>query len=263
MKLIKAYFLFFSEHPILYNFIGFALNLLSLMIVNHNHHGDQFGIPSYFNLLNLLFVVNIILVYVVSNKYITRARNEIASASEEYFRNEWFRGVVYGDGTIDIVKKSLWGKGRIYYVLDTYSERSYNDKFTFNQKLKGRYGNTNMSINVSIKLEFDSSCDEKEIFQRLYERSLQDKESVKFKSLSLDDYVDYVFKKFNDKLQPELDALVTKYALREVSEPYVLDKATDMIIFPERIFSNVKNVKLCLSNLEFSSCKGMVEDCSL
>ena len=263
MKQIKSYFLFFSEHPIMYNFFGIALNFIYLIVVNlanqdHVYPGELLA-PKFYHLINGIFFFNIILVYLVSSKFITRKRNDVASDFEDYTDSEeWFRAVVYKDGAVEIVDKPLWGKGKVYYVKD---HRSFyrSDLFAFTQKLIGRYGNTNMTIDFSIKLEFDSPCDKKEIFQYLYQKHLQDKEDGQF--LLLDNYINYVFKKFNDKLQPKLDELVTRYATREISEPYLLDQAIEMVTFPERIFSNIKNTKLCLNNLEFSSCKGV--DCSL
>jgi hypothetical protein len=76
--------------------------------------------------------------------------------------------------------------------------------------------------------------------------------------LFMGDFIEYVFKKFNEKFQSKFDELTGKYALMKISQPYLLSEIIEVIIFPERIFSNVKNVKLCLGNPTFSSCKGMV-----
>lgn len=257
-KIVKSYFLFFSEHPIMYNFIGIALNFIYLTVVNHDAGPlKDVSAPKFYHLINIIFFLNIILVYFVSSRFITRKRNDIASGFEDYTdREEWFRAVVSENGEIIIVDKPIWGKGKVFFVRNPHEDF---EQFNFIQDLKGRYRNTNMNIKVSIELESDLPCDKKEIFKCMHNRYLEENKTGN--CLLLNNYMDYVFKKFNDKLQPELDLLANRYALREISEPYVLDKVIDMLVFPEKIFSHVKNVKLCLGNLKFSSCKGMV-DCS-
>lgn len=258
MKILKGYFLFFSEHPIAYNLIGIALNLIYLMIVCANSPDQEhFSAPKFYHLINIVFVLNTILIYVVSNKFITRKRNDEFSAFEEH-SSEWFRIIILKNGERIILDKPFWGKGKVYFVDSNGSV--YDEKeghISFKVSINGKYKNSNMSIPVSVTLKLNTICDKKEIFKALFIKCFEDNKEDNF--LLLDEYLKFIFKKFNEKFQPKFDELTGRYALMEISEPFLLSNIIDVIIFPERIFSNVENVEICLGDPKFSSCKGMVE----
>ena len=105
MKALKGYFLFFSEHPIAYNFIGILLNLVYLAIIFAiSPDQEDFSAPKFYHLINILFVLNIILIYFVSSKFITRKRNYEADEFEEY-SSEWFRIIILENGEKIIISR--------------------------------------------------------------------------------------------------------------------------------------------------------------
>lgn len=260
MKIVKGYFLFFSKHPIAYNFFGFLLNIGYLLVMNiGSTDPEHLLVPKFFGLINIIFLLNVILVYFISSKFITRKRNEIQDGFEVN-SSEWFRATVLKNGEKIVINKPLWSKEKVYFIPKPRSMyEACGGSVSFNVDLKGRYKNSNMCIPVHITFELSDSFDKNEVFESLYNYHLTEKE--KSGNLSLGSYVEYTFKKFNEKFQPDFDELTGRYALMEISEPYLLSNIIDMIIFPERLFTNVKNVKLCLDDPTFSSCKGMV-DCS-
>ena len=260
MKIVRGYFLFFSKHPIGYNFIGFLPNLIFLMVMNNSSTDpEHLLVPKYFGLINIILFLNVILVYFISSKFITRQKNEINECFD-VGSSDWFRATVLKNGEKIVVDKPLWSKEKVYSIPEPRSMYEACDgSVSFGVDLKGRYKNSNMCIPVHITFELSDYFDKNEVFESLYNYHLNEKE--KSGNLSLGSYVEYTFKKFNEKFQPKIDELTGKYALLEISEPYLLSSIIDMIIFPERLFTNVKNVKLCLNNPTFSSCKGMV-DCS-
>ena len=237
----------------MYNVIGMVLNFAYFFIIALASNNTDLPIPKFFHFINIILFLNILLVYFVASKFITRERNEFTTDEDS---SEWFRAIVSKTGEITIIDKSLWIKGEVYFV--NYNRFRWNEgSYSFTAEIKARYKNSNMRVPVGINLELEGSLDRKEIFEALYNFHLTKNEEGD--TLSLSSYIEHTFEKFNEQFQPYFDELIGKYAIMEISQPYLLDSIIDNIIFPERIFSNVKNVKLCLGDPTFSSCKGMVD----
>jgi len=249
MKIVKSYFLFFSEYPIIYSLIGFMLNAFCFMTINVNYMVINHVLAlKFFYSINIILVLNLALVIYISNRFITGVDSF----------SEWFSVLVFENGKKVILNRRLWGKGKIYSILCASSMHDEpGGKLCFSIDINGRYKNSSMCIPIKITLELDNECDKMEIFEILYEHNLIQK--CEDEDLSLSSFIQYVFERFNEKFQPEINQLTGKYAHMEISQPYLLNSIIDMLIFPERVFSNVKNVRLCLGDPTFSSCKGLVE----
>lgn len=249
MKAIKGYFLFFSQHPVLYNLVWF---LPSIFIFGFLKDGDP-NIKEWYGWALLgLFIGHIILIYIVAGKFILISQNQVNLWDDS---NEWLRVAVLEDNQKVILTKPIWAKGVVYFVERPRNLYFLEKEITCTSGIEGRYKNSSVSFPVTIKHVLSGDFDKMEVFEALLADQLKRKSKDEW--LCLDEYIKSIFIKLNQSYQPLIDESVGKYARREISEPELMDQLIDVIIFPERLFSNVEDVKLCLGNPTFSSCKGM------
>lgn len=249
MKAIKGYFLFFSQHPIFYNLIWFIPCIMAVVVFMDT---ENFNVRGWYGLvLSGLFIGHVIIIYMISGKFITRVSNELFGDGE----NEWFRAVLLKNGEKIILNKPIWAKGAEYFVSRPSNFYSSTKEMSCTSWIQGRYKNSLVSFSVNIKHKLNRDFDKIEVFEALLADCLKNKSENDW--LYLDLYINRIFIKTNERFQPKIDELVGKYSRREISEPELMDQLIDVIIFPERLFTNIEDVQLCLGNPTFSSCKGV------
>ena len=254
MKWIKSYFLFFSLHPVLYSFLE-TISLVVLCALFGLFNLPVSGFLFFCSFL-LFFILHISLVYYVSNKYIIRSKNEIFSEIDDH-EKDWFRMVLLEDGRLfKLLTKPLWAKGKVFYV---YAPRDYQllfekeiEKITCDLSLSGKYKNSTFSLPVRITLKLSGPLCKEEFFSVLL-GVLSGQTSV----FLFEDYARIVFDRVNKPNQKKINEILGKYSRMEISQPAFLDEIVNVVVFPERIFSNVTDVSICLGNPVFSSCKGL------
>lgn len=161
-----------------------------------------------------------------------------------------FCEILVVDGKPEVLDRPLWKKGVRYVIEDvikkfeTSSKTNSPNKGIFNSNVTSIYGNTVVSIPLTITMYFTNCFDEIEVFNALYT------EQVGEKTLSFDKYVNSL-----THIDQELSTPVGQYVRREISCPEFLDRAVEFISFPlpENTFSNVWKVGIYLGEPSFSS----------
>jgi len=266
MKAMKSYFLFFAPHPILYNFIAWivAMAVLTLFNAISGHLDSQldsvsstFGANSpmadaQFWVTTLLLVVNIFLIYIVIGRNVVRPE----SVWENY--NYFCRAALYPDGHFVIVEKPIWAQAQAQ-AINVREISNYNtdcNSFICETSCGGQYRNSHITIPVTLTFKLNGPLDKREVFASLRQESLE-RNQKQFEILDMDDYIRSIFKMMNLKNQLLIDSSIQSYAEQLISKPVLLDHVVEELIFPERLFSNVIDVKICLGEPTHSSCKWM------
>jgi len=247
---IKSYFLFFSLSPIFFNLIIIFLALLAAAIASMFVSSDSLEqIFSGRRIIIFLGVIiaNIILIYIVAGIWITRPARSCF--------NELFAVLVTKDNRKIIVKYPVWVRGKKYVINNPDSDLYYGKTYKVWTTIKGKYKNSTATIPVKLVFilseEFQGRAKlELEIFEALS----KDQEGTE---LSIDEYVVDTFQKLSDRNQEGINQAIAEYAQMTISAPELLNRIFGVLIFPERLFSNVVDVKICLEDPTFSSCKGM------
>ncbi len=264
MNVIKKYFLFFAPHPILYNFIAWIGAMATLIFLNwiNGHFDNQpdfmSSTPSEVSLMSdaqfwvtsLSFVANIFLCYLILARNIIRP--EYAWDDNDYF----CRVALFPDGHFVIVEKAIWAQAEEINIRKIRDHSSYHETFECKTGCGGNYKNARVSIPVTLTFKLSGPFNKEELFTSLQKESLE-RYQKQLDVLDLDDYIKSVFKKMNLSNQPSIDRTIQAYAEQQISEPVLLDHVIEELIFPERLFSNIADVKICLGNPTHSSCKGM------
>ncbi len=248
---IKSYFLFFSLSPIFFNVILFIIGLMGYLIY------ASFSMPSNSTLGDGIFpwlfwsfagivLAHIFLIYFIMRKYISRGQYGLFDDS----RN-WFCGLITKDGRKIILDKPMWLKGKKFEVSEPNHYFTGSKTWNVSTLVHGKYKNSQVSIPVTLRFILSSEFDKQEVFSALAKD--QPDNSV---HMSIDHYTQDVFKKFNERNQPVVDDAIKRYSERLISEPVLLDTIIEVLIFPERLFSNITDVNICLGHPDFSSCKG-------
>ena len=167
-------------------------------------------------------------------------------------RNSLSTILVMKTGEKIIFKKQVWGKGKEYFIVspDTRSTEK-GGEMTFPTGISANYKNSQIYIPVKLKLELSGEWDVIKLFETL------SKEQKDTDCPDLYVYVANVFKKINQSSQEAINEAAKEYSQLKISAPEFLDRVIELIAFPENIFPNVTDVKICLGQPETSSCKGM------
>lgn len=259
MKAIKAYFCFFSRHPILFNLLLLCLYYIPIPFIVLEEQltlSHYYLSPYTFLIVHVVFIFHVVLIYSVADEYITRDKSDFGGF--ENYDNEWFRVLILEGGKKVILTKPLWGKGEVYVVSDPtiriyYSRKDSELEYTFS--IQGKYKNSCLTFPVTIKLKFSNDFDKMEVFNVLLSHYQKNKDESKY--LSLESYVRDVFYRFNNPFKDKFNELVELFSKKEISEPVLMDGLIEMLIFPEGLFSNIEDVQLCLGEPKISSCKGI------
>lgn len=250
-KLLKKYFLFFAPHPIFYSLVPATVITILVYLINDgapNLNKDMLS----FLLVSMLIrtVLHAVIVYLVIIKFITREGFSLIEAGEEYDDSR-IRFITTKAGLNIVYTGPVWGKGKKRYIQMPKYYHMNNMNITASTGISGQFENSQMSVPVTIKLILEHEFDKDEVVEELIGGSLG------CEYYSFESYLISVFQKINQKYnQEKINTITAKYAKRELSEPEMLNELINVLFFPEKIFSNVKEVKICIGSPSFSSCKG-------
>lgn len=245
MKILKNYFLFFAQHPVLYNSILMGLALIASFILEHLQIRPMSGYDLGIEMS--VFFAHTMLIYLVISIYITRQDVDLMEDNSYLFQV-----AVFPDGRKKVLSKPIWGKSVVYNIARAYEYSLAASRFIVSTSCGGKYENSQIAIPVKLDFKLNGHFNEIELFNELF----KDHGGPTASTLSLDKYVRNVFNKVNIKSQDLIDAAIKKYALQQSTEPVLLNEVITAINFPERLFTNFTNVKICLESPSFSSCKG-------
>lgn len=252
-NLLKKYFLFASEWPLIFSILVFFLVVI-LFVIFYFFAGEEatnLAIKKYSLIFIVLFFVNMFLIYFIKHKFITVIEDDDASYNTLFFV------LVTKEGKRMILDEPVWEKGKKYAVI---ANRNYlkiescgaDGETETKCFINGRYKNSLVSVPVTLKLKYDGVIDRMELF------SLLSKNNPDSKELHLDNYLNTVFKKVNEPNQPKFDEIISRYAQLTISDAEFLSELLDVVEFPERIFPYVTDTKICLGNPTTSACKGVM-----
>ncbi|MFA5644297.1 MAG: hypothetical protein WC928_02100 [Patescibacteria group bacterium] len=173
-------------------------------------------------------------------------------------------GVAFGYQEEKInLQKPIWKKGIIYQIVTGwkgvaywhYSKNDENgnteDVFVIETEVSGRHKNSTITIPVKIKIYTGEEFDPIEVFNKI---SPGPKETT----ILLGKYLQDFFVRINEKNQEGIQKLITEYAEMKISDSVLMSEIVDLLIFPEKLFSNIEDVQICLDTPITTSCKGMV-----
>lgn len=246
MKILKNYFLFFAQHPIGYNVSLWIFVFLVSFVLSSYH---IINIPGYYlGIEIIIFVVHTVVIYQVILSNITRQAVDVLN---DY--SYLFQVAVFPDGRKEILSKPIWGKSNVYSVAKMLEYSGRGEMFIVKTSCGGKYENSHITIPVNLKFRLSGSFNQLELFNELF----KEQNDPYGPALSIEKYVRSVFKKVNVKSQDLIDAAIKKYAQLQSSEPVLLNEVIAAINFPDRLLSNIIDVKICLESPIYSSCKGM------
>jgi len=247
---IKKYFLLLSEGPFIISVMIFVIALIaSAVYLGINEAAANIFIHKYAWIFLGGIFVNMCLAYFIREKYITTVG--------DYDYNTFFSVLVTKEGKRIILVESVWEKGKQYAIT---ANRNYLSMTASNMdgetqtgcSINGKYKNSLVSAPVILKLKYYGVIDRMELFSLLI-KNIPDSEE-----LSLNIYLEMVFKKVNEPNQAKFDEIISRYAQLTISDADFLSELLDVVEFPERIFPCVTDTKICLGNPETSACKGMM-----
>lgn len=257
-NLLKRYFLYVGDHPFLYHFLIAAAFLITIGIINITEkevvsYPWERWILRWWWIFAIAIALHYWLVLDVTARYISRTSH---LAGWERLEDFLFCVLVTSDGRQIILDKPVWEKGEKYYISlpDDYKETE--ESWNVSVNVVGKYKNSTLVIPVELAFNLyrplGQFCyDKLEMFETL-SRHQPDSQN-----LELYDYVVDVFKKINAPNQEKFDALAERYFSLVIPEPVLMNEAVDVIMFPEKIFACVKDVKICLKKPLCSACKGV------
>jgi len=254
---IKSYFLFFSSHPILYNIGIVALTIIGALIASGFMGMDRLNqlIPGRLIAIFMGAVaLHIILIYSVAGVWITRPVGQ----GFDLFGDDdnLFSVLVTSEGQRIVLYRSIWKKGTRYSV---GKPGDFSRFFVVHTDITGKHGNSSVNIPVSLQFNTDKGSllgygVNPEMELEIFESLLQDQDK---ENLNVEHYVRNVFGKLNESQKEAIDQVVAEYVQMEISTPEFLNRIINLVVFPERLFSWITSVKVCLGEPTFSSCKGM------
>jgi len=253
---IKKYFLFFSQCPVWFSLAPWGimfLLLVAFMIIGAMIVGADTMekiLEDFFTLMKIPLLIflgatigHIFLIYWVINKYVTLPEDVCLCHL-----------LVSDDGRDKmIVEAPVWAKGRNYYI-EKYQRSRWSSRekyFCVSTTIQGGYKNALVEIPVKLELELNGEFNFIKVFEELIKSQKQSE------CLSIEKYIIDVFEKMNQKGQDKINQAVGEYAETKISEPALLARIIEELIFPENLFSNVKDTKICLGDPVASACKGM------
>lgn len=264
-KPFQSYFLFMAKHPtglLLIPFLSIWFILMFVLMLIDFNNGFISGLsPKTLSILNWCnffisfgFVLFLILLnYLIIHKYITRPNYY----NENYY-NIWFLVFVDKQSKPTILNEPIWNKGKVFVVRAFSNDRSYFEKeLVFKTTIDGKYKNAVVKIPVTLSLILDGPFEDRDkikIFEILYNYSSPEKEN---ELIDLESYIIKKFKSINSESLKVVGKIVNKYAEQKITEPKLLSKVIDLLVFPEKPIPNVADVNICLSEPIHSSCKGM------
>lgn len=237
-----------SYAPFIISLLAFIVIVLGVMIWGTIHRPSEYELHELTGRLMLIsFVItvaNMILVYNIRSKFIT-----IPDEDENY----WLFFIITKNCEQIKITKPIWRTGKEYFVSNPYRHNNESKLETAATTIiKSRYKNITLALTVNITLILDTKFDELKLFNLLHNYFQGDKH------YSVENYIKDVFRNLNVSNQAALDEITGRYIQKLISEPELLDEFVEKIIFPERLFENVIDTKICIHDPSFSSCKGMI-----
>lgn len=277
-KIIRSYFLAFAEETGMKNLMiaissSFIVILILIMIfsgdITENNFLQKVG-PALLIIIFGIPILNYILCKTVTSIFISvppEKNDPHDSALLQIITREKYESgiMVEQKGGMVILNKPLWAKGVVYRITTKFRKSSWsrgysndsNDKLVdfleLQTKVSGKYKNSVVEIPVTIELYTEKEFNPIEVFEKMRPR-LKEDETI----LNLGEYLQDVFKRINQGSQEKIQELIISYVEMKISESALVSEVIDLLIFPEKPFSNVENVKICLGAPTTSSCKGMV-----
>ncbi len=278
-KMIRSHFLFFAEKPGEKTFLILCALLLVGLILFSVLAGPGDMPKDWIEkklTLSMLFgggipLLNLILVLSVRERFITippKTSRYDSAFLQIIHQTKHGQVAVKQKGEKIIIDEPVWAKGIIYQLKTEDAQSAWYNKenpegseenievsvLRVNTKVSGKYRNSVITIPVWIHIHTNAKkfFNPIEVFKKI---AGEDPES---ETLFLPRYIREVFEKINQKNQPEIQRLITEYVEMKISESVLIGEVIDLLIFPERPFSNVENVQICLGAPTTSSCKGMV-----
>jgi len=223
---------------------GFSdLSPETLSVLNWHNFVISLGPVLFLTLLN----------YLVMHRYITRP-----NYYNDNYRNPWFLIFVDKQNKPTILNKPIWNKGKVFIVRAFKNNYSYFEKeLVFKTTIDGKYKNTVVKIPMTLSLLLDGPFEDRDkikIFEILYNYSNPEKEN---ELIDLESYIIKKFKIINSESLKVVGKIINKYAEQKITEPKLLSKVIDLLVFPEKPIPNDTDVNICLSEPIHSSCKGM------
>lgn len=263
-KPFQSYFLFMANHPtglLLIPFLSIWLIIVLVLSIIDIDNGLSNPSPNTLLILNwhnLLvsfgFVLFLILLnYLVIHKYITRP-----NYYNENYNYPWFLVFINKQDKPIILSKPIWDKGRVFVVrLFRYNYQDFGKELIFKTSIDGKYKNAVVKIPVTLSLILDGPFEDRDkikIFEILYNYSSLEKKN---KLIDLESYIIKKFKSINSENLKFANEIINKYAEQKITEPKLLSKIINLLVFPEKPIPNVVDVNICLSEPIYSSCRGM------
>ncbi|MEI7452469.1 MAG: hypothetical protein WCK37_04710 [Candidatus Falkowbacteria bacterium] len=247
-KFIRSYFLFFSNFPILVNFLLLFFTTLGIAFCSRGENHE----PEFMDIIKnpimiyvLIFAsVNIIAIYVVKNRYIT-TNNDSLSCDD-------YTGLVTKDGQKIIVKhEPVWAKGKEYSLKRLHWTLNNNNGvlFVILTSIIGECENARAEIPARIEIILNSELDWLEVFEILLEK-YKDRDY-----LSIEAYLIEIFQEHNASNQEEINRLTEEYSKQVISTIDFLNKIIALTGFPKKIISNTINTRITLDDPVFSANK--------
>jgi len=252
-NLIKKYFLFASDWPFYFSIVIAIISAISLAIFYFfsGEEATNLMLHKYGLIFIIVFLVNMFLIYFIKYQYITIIEDDDANYNALFFV------LVTKEGKRIILTKPVWEKGKKYSIT---ANRNYLSMFSHGADgetetecfINGKYKNSLVSVPVILKLKYDGVVDRMELFSLLVKNIPNSQE------LSLNNYLEIIFKKVNEPNQAKFDEIISRYAQLTISDAEFLSEILDVVEFPERIFPYVTDTKICLGNPKTSACKGVM-----
>jgi len=237
-NLVKGYFLLFSYGPFVISSILAVLALFIIAITGTclgEEYLNQVSHWYYWGTFGGIFV-NMLLVYTIRSAYITMYDDDDVDD-----RHYSFSILVTKDGQKIIVTKPIWRTGKQYFI---------NTRAEFKSSVNGKFKNSLVSIPMSLSLKSNEKFDKLNLFDVLVKDQPHDD------NLCLGVYMLNIFEKVNKSSQSKIDNIIGEYAQLKISDAELLNQVIEVLDFPEKLFPNVSDAKICLDPPTSSACKG-------
>lgn len=244
-KFLKNYFLFFAAHPIFYSLILATIAIIITYLWTGKTLPKESELKEPLIMVFVLMCIHATIVYIVIKKYITRNVKLWIEYLDD--KHSYFFSYVSVNGKNIIFSRPIWIKGEVTYIHLPENYRYFNEKglfawFSVDYKLLCNYKNLLITVPVNILVNLNDKFNKSEVLTALT------KNGDVFSTNSIDLYLAYCFKTINQECQVELNELAKKLAERTISELDFLGGVINLISFPEKIFSNVKNTNIRVNN---------------
>ena len=237
-KFIKNYFLFFSVSPVIFSIVFYVVYILFTAFVVHSHDttSNLLGVTIELMIAAVIVFINFLAVELVILNYITRP----ISSSHKY-ANALFTVLVTKDGERLLLDKSLWAKGKKYFIFHPDYTDCEDETIDFIFENESSYKNLTFIIDFKMSFYLSAPYDKLKLFDLLV-AGYEDEER-----LDLGDYILSVFDDSNPNQQELVDQALSQFV---ESDPEALTDVAKKIIMPNDIFSTTERVETSFNNLE-------------